>query len=269
MKLSIAIDGFILAKRADGLSQNTARIYRDALGKLVTFTSAAELESITTDDLRHWLVWLQDDYKPPRKEHLSVATIQGGWVALKSFYHWACEELRIPRVDDIKRPTGESPIVRPFTADEVRSLLHAAEYCTTNGTDKRKSYSRKRPEAARLTVGDVDLANGSVLVAPFGSDRKSKPRIVYLGKRALKELWKYLAKRDAERGTDKRAPLFLTDEGRALSRDAIILLVKRIGPGPTFPTPIVTAGDTPLPLSTSETAGMPLPCNACSGTVIF
>ena len=39
MKLSTALDGFLLAKRADGLPPNTIRIYRDALDKLVAFTA--------------------------------------------------------------------------------------------------------------------------------------------------------------------------------------------------------------------------------------
>jgi integrase/recombinase XerD len=254
MVLSKAIEGFVLSKLADGLSPNTMRIYRAALAKLVMFTGDQEVADITTDDLRRWMVWLRNDYKPPehsvrRPEHLSTATVQQAWRALKSFYAWVSVEFGLPRVDTLKQPEGESPVIVPFTETEVRAILKAAEYTVTKETPARRGYTQKRPSAARnvalvlvlvdtglrigevsrLTIGDLDAEAGAMNVAPFGSGRKSRARTIQLGKSARRALWRYLAGRDAERGTDRSAPLFTTEDGKPFTSEVLGRLVRNIG----------------------------------------
>lgn len=251
MLLSKALVGFLLHKSADGLSPNTARIYRAALSKLVTFTGDADVTAITTDDIRGWFTWLREDYRTPeysarRPEHLSAATLQQAWRALKSFYSWANSELGIPRVDTVRMPEGESPVIRPFTQDEMKAIVKAAEYTTTKETGARKSYTQRRPtgarnvalvlllldsglrigEASRLTIDDADLQTGAVMVAPFGSGRKTRSRIVYLGKSARRALWKYLAGRD---DAGQNSPLFSTGDDRQLSPESLGRLIRNIG----------------------------------------
>ncbi len=251
MLLSKAVQGFILSKSADGLSPNTADIYRWALDKLITFCGDKDVKRVTTDDLRRWQAWLRSDYKPKDKrprERLALGSLQNCHTALKSFYAWASAELHIPRVDNVKRPSGESPVIRILSESEVRALLKAAETTTTKATEARRAYTQKRAtgsrnvalvlllldtglrigEVARLRIGDVSLQkSGAVIVAPFGSGRKSKPRVVYLGVVARRALWRYLAERDDS--LDNDAPLFTTDEGKPLSRDRLVQLVRRIG----------------------------------------
>lgn len=53
-------------------------------------------------------------------------------------------------------------------------------------------------EVCRLEVRDVNLQTGEVVVAPYGTGRKTKPRIVFLGRGARRALWLYLAHRQYE-----------------------------------------------------------------------
>jgi len=116
--LSKAIDLFLLSKQADGLSPNTARIYRYALSKLVLFSGDVPVENITAQGVRAWFIWLRTEYKTPEgsirhPERLSVGTLQQIWRALRSFYSWAETELHVKRVDLVKMPEGESPVILP------------------------------------------------------------------------------------------------------------------------------------------------------------
>ena len=79
-------------------------------------------------------------------------------------------------------------------------------------------------ELARLDVADVNLETCEMVVRPFRSSAKSRPRTVFVGKRTQKELWKYLLGRVPM----KNDPLFLSTSGRRMSADGIKHLVRRI-----------------------------------------
>ena len=249
MLLSKAVEGFLFSKSADGLSSNILGIYRWALDKLIRFTHDKPVEEITTEDCKHWFVWLRTDYRQEsgrKTERLALGSLQNAYTALKSFYTWAQEELGIPRVDKVKRPTGELPVIRVLTEDEIRALLKVAEYYNVRATGNRKAYTQKCPtgirnvailmllldtglragEASRLRVRDVDQQTGAVTVMPFGSGRKSKPRVVYLGRAARRALWRYLADRS---DLEDDAPLFVTDEEKPVRRDLLVQLVRYLG----------------------------------------
>jgi integrase/recombinase XerD len=251
MRLSKAIAGFFLSKSADGLSPNTIGIYRWALDKLVAFLDDPDLDSVSADDLRRWFVFLRTEYVthgPSRNGgHLAIGSLQNAWVAVKSLWHWAHDELGVSRVaDSLKRPQGEPPIITPFTETEIRALLKAAETTTTKGTHKRRSYYQVRhtahrnaalirflldtgarvSEVARLRISDVSLELGEVVISPFGSGRKSKGRHVYIGKSTRRELWRYLADRDDVNPEDC---LFVSQDDQPMDKYSIGLVLRRIG----------------------------------------
>ena len=79
-------------------------------------------------------------------------------------------------------------------------------------------------ELARLNVDDLNMETCEVLVRPFRSSIKSRPRTVYIGKRTQKELWKYLLGREKI----KNDPLLLSVSGRRMSADGIKHLIRRV-----------------------------------------
>lgn len=198
MKLSTAINGYTLAMLADGMSPHTINGYQWAFNRWLNYMNDPELETITTQDLRRMFASLQES-------NLASSSIQAVWRTMRSFYNWAEQELEIKRPDkNITMPRAETRAIIPFTEDEIKKLLIACDKTVANA--KRALAARDKAlilllldtglrigEACRLVIDDYTPETGELIVSPYRSGRKSKARTVYLGKRARKSLWLYLA----------------------------------------------------------------------------
>jgi len=251
MLLSKAIEGFVVAKLASGYSSNTLGMYRVYLKLLSSFIHDADVDTIKPADLERFMAWVSTEYKPHRvngdASPVKPATLANTWSAIRSFWGWYDSEFHTGRPDlKLARPRAQAQVVEPFTENEVRALVSAAEAFDIHPkTDRQKPYKTKRKtsdrdvsiiltlldtgvrvgELCRLKVRDVDLANGEVTVIAYGSGQKTKPRHVYTGKAARRALWRYLAQREDIQPTD---PLFLTVEDRPLTRSGISSLLKNL-----------------------------------------
>ncbi len=253
MDLLKAIEGFSLYLRASGYSPSTVTLYMIALKNLCEFLGNPEVKKISTQDLQRFMVYLKEEYKPKRfggnSQPLSGSSRQNSWKAIRIFFKWAAEELQLKSRPDLrlKLPQNNPKIILPFSEDEVRALLKASESTSEAKTSKRKSFTMKRRtasrdialiyllldtglrvgEASRLNIQDVDLITGEIVVAPFGdSNRKTKSRIVYLGRNSKRALWHYLSKRN---NSDSTEPLFLSERNRRLDANAIRCLLTDLG----------------------------------------
>jgi integrase/recombinase XerD len=253
MEVGKAARGFLLARSANGLSPHTLDDYGHTLRLFVEFVGeGTELGEIDAGIVRGFLNWLRSEYKPRRAggdtSPLSAKSLRNHWIALSAFYTWTSAELGCEDVmDAIEPPPAPLPTVEPFTEEEVRRILRACEYTRTAATDRRMPFAMRRPtalrdralvlllldtgirasECARLVVGDVDLGMGEVVIRPHGSGAKSRARHVYLGKAARRALWRYLVSR--EDGEDPGAPLFVSRDGRAMTRHTIRSICQSLG----------------------------------------
>jgi integrase/recombinase XerD len=193
MMMEQAIQGLLFSLRADGYSQSTLNLYGYTLGILAGFLGNPETSKIS--DL------------PPNN----------------------------PRV------------VMPLTEEDVKALLRAAEYTRLAQPGNRKAFTMKRNtasrdnaliillldtgiragECCRLTIGDIDLEAGEIAVAPFGSSkRKTKSRVLPIGKATLRAIWRYLSEWiDAS----KDEPLFISNKSRRLESGVIRQLLVDLG----------------------------------------
>lgn len=174
---------------------------------------------------------------------MKEASIDNHWKTIRGFFKWADETqiLSSQRPDlKLRRPKYATPQIVPFTQEEIRKLLEHAQKSDVVKSNGRR-YKIKRPnadrdlsiimmlldtglrvgEAARLTVGDVNLDNGEVYVRPFRSGQKTKSRTVYLGAKSRQVVWKYIARNQATRDLSK--PLF------GLADSSIRPLLRTIG----------------------------------------
>lgn len=253
MKFKISLEGYILSLKAEGYSQSTIELYTIMLTTLNDFLSNPEVAKITSNDLTRYFAFLRSDYKPRRQggsqAPLSGSTLQNHWKAIKSFFNWAEVELSLKTRPDftLKLPQNNPKAILPFSKEEVESLLAEAEFSRQSSTNRRKPFKMKRftadrdialiillldtgirsGEASRLNIADLNIESGELYIAPFGySMRKTKSRVVPVGKSARKALWRYLASRLEKYNDD---PLFLSKSGKRLTTNAIRQLLRKLG----------------------------------------
>jgi integrase/recombinase XerD len=246
MKLESAVEGFIITKTADGLSPNTAVLYEWALGLLSDYLSNPDIKKVTVTEVRKFFAYLRTDFRTRRGELLKPSSLQDIWTAVKSLGKWLQDEMKLTNpVEALPRPRGETVQPQPFTVEELRALLKATQVTKLAKTDRRQGFTMRRStalrdtaillvlldtglragELSRLKVEDVNLDIGSIIVRPFGSGRKTKTRMAYLGKNSRKALWHYLA----ERKPEQKEPLFLTKTHKPISPNQLLLFMRQLG----------------------------------------
>lgn len=253
MKLSKAIEGFFFSLKADGYSQATIDLYGYMLDTLIKFLGDPEIETITKTDLTRYFAYLRSEYQPNRKSKsiapLSGSTLQNHWKAIKCLFNWASVEFSLQkRPDDkLKLPPNNPKVILPLSEDDIKAILAHAEYSRSAITSGRNSFKMKRTtaerdiaiivllldtgvrsgEACRLNIKDLDLERGEIIIAPFGSSkRKTKSRVLPIGKATRRALWRYLASRS---GTDGNSPLFVTITGKRMNPNSVRLLLTDLG----------------------------------------
>lgn len=248
---SKATEGFILYRRAEGISPNTIAIYQWTFQRLLEYLGDQDIHEMNSQDIQRFYLWLQTDYKPSRKNGdtsaLKPSSVEKAWSTLRSFYTWANENLNIERADlTIKRPKYRTKEITPFTELEIKALLKACTSTRQATTNGRKAFSMRRDtanrdtaivlllldtglrvsECARLKIKDVNTQTGEVFVDAYGTGQKTKSRHVYLGKMTLKAIWRYLS----ERGDiDGDTPLFVARSGGSMDKDSIRLMLNELG----------------------------------------
>lgn len=240
MQLNRAIEGFILSRRADGISSSTIQLYQYGLKSWQNWIGNPEVESILPSHMQGYFAHLRSTCT------FSESTFQVHWRVIRAFYTWASPTLQISRPDlTIQKPRPPLKVTQPFTADEIKRLIDSCEYTKNAATNNRKSFRMKRPtsrrdkaavltlldtglrasEFCRLTIGDVNMENGQVEVIPFQSGKKSRSRIVYLGSVTRKILWMYLVERDT---SDPADSLFIAN-GQPMNRDSLRHVLGELG----------------------------------------
>jgi integrase/recombinase XerD len=253
MKLSDAIEGYKIAKRGNGMSENTLLGYQNHFNQLIEFVENEEIEKITQDQLIRFMIFLREDYVPKRFSRdispYKSTTIRNAWCAVRSLFGWAHRDLGIERPDLVlKMPKVSYPDIQPFTQEELQKIIKAAVRAKEMRRDGQKAFRRRKLNANRnkaivlvlldtgirvsecvgLRVKDVNFANGEVFIRPLHSSSKNRSRTLRLGTAALKAVWLYLSERSMDFQDD---PLFLTNSNRPMTRSAISSVLERIGKG--------------------------------------
>jgi integrase/recombinase XerD len=223
MKLSDAIAGYWLDKR-QRFSPRTVESYGRIMGYLVDYVGDKDIEQVAADDVRRFLAHLADT------RNLSKRSLHDAWVPLSSLWTWAEGELGIPHIirGRIPAPSYTSPPIDPLNLGEVRAILDTAE------DGERPTATRDRAivltlldsglrasELCNLDTSDYDQGRGRLHVRAGKGD---KGRYVFLGDRARKAIWRYLAQRAGKGGS-----LFTVQGGGRFTRRNLHQLLQRLG----------------------------------------
>lgn len=227
---------FLAHIEAIGLSPHTVKNRAQSLREFIGWCSErslAEPNDITRPILeryrRHLFHARKDNGAP-----LSFATQHARLVALKSFFKWATREghLLSNPASELELPKLHRRLPRHIlTVEEVERILAQTAIHGEIGLRDRAiletlySTGIRRTEAANLSVYDVDLQNGTVMIRE-GKGRKD--RFIPIGERACAWIEKY---REAVRPQYVREPddgtLFLTEYGEPLHGNRLSDLVRK------------------------------------------
>lgn len=238
MLLSDAISGYWLEKQID-LSPNTIRDYTTTFTRFYTFLGDLPFQSITADDVRRFLAYVQSEHCLGKK------TLVNHWIALSSLWSWAEREHDARHIirGKVKRPRYQSQAIEPLELDEIRALIDAATYTVEYTTRGGHTARNRKPLALRdiaivytlvdsglraselcnLQIRDYDQRRGRLHVRHGKGD---KSRFVPLGQTSRSAIDGYLRTR---RGGKPADPLFATKSGTHLDRNNLGNLLEKIG----------------------------------------
>ena len=220
-----AFDDFLQHCESRGLSTKTVSYYTQQVSKLVTWLKQrgiTELENVTADDLRRYLVHL-------RKSGIAPASQHSGARAMRAWLNWCEKQDKLTvnpmrKVTMPKRPQTRRPAV---SLDDVRRILEACEDARDPLRERAivlvlTDTGIRASELCALRVGDLE---GNRLFVRHGKGDKSRP--VFVGDVTQRALEDYLSTRP---GVHTNEPLFLSHEtGSALQYIGLHEILQRLG----------------------------------------
>lgn len=214
--------------------QNVAHVRTEFIRRM----GDSDLATITADDVRTWLLWLQgkDEYssRPPagvKSSVMSSAGVDRHFRTLKAFFAW-CEAQDVIRQSPfrkVKRPKVTRRIPDVLTEADV---FHLLDRVRCNGD--RNSYRDycihlllldtgiRLNECYRLDVGDLDLSAGVIRIR-YGKGRKE--RLATLGLECRKAIGLYLLRH--RRALAGEVAVFVTEYGARLAKSSIQHIVTK------------------------------------------
>lgn len=251
LTLSGAIQGYMLDAAARRLSPHTIADYQNSFRKLQAFIGDPPLAGITADDVRLFLADLASTpraaggcaprpVKPPsEKQVLNIHT------GLSALWTWAVTEGYAPKhiLHEIRRPKPKRPAIVPLTQGDVKALLDVVERSIGFSRPGQRPSDYARPTGARdramilllldtgvraselcgLQLRSLDLKNKAITVLGKGNKERHLP----FGPLTGKALFQYVSAERREASANEK--VFVTDDGRELTRDWLLKLLQRLG----------------------------------------
>jgi len=223
MQLGRLAESYALSLRAENKSEQTVKVYLDAIRGLTRHLGDRDISEISRDDVRGFIQHVLAVNKP--------YTALNRYRSLKTFFRWAVaeEELETSPMEGLKGPRVPEVAIEVVTDDELRKLFAA---CSGRGFFERRDHAILRllastgmraDECYRLRLIDLDLAEAEVTV--LGKGRRL--RTVPFGKKTQVALDRYQRVRETHKHADEPW-LWLSRHG-ALSYQGLGLIVRRRG----------------------------------------
>jgi site-specific recombinase XerD len=228
---------FQLDRQAQGLRPGTLNWYKHNLPLFQAFCRAqdvARTEQVDAATLRRFLVHLAE------REHGDGgrANIYG---SVRAFLNWYAAEYApagwVNPVTKVKAPRRPDAPLDPLDLGDLDKMLATCERKTFAGDRDRAllllllDTGLRHAELTALTMGDVDLATGAVLVRE-GKGRKW--RTVFAGATTRRALYAYLRHLPELQASE---PLWRTRQRTPLTKSGIFQIVRRRAAQADIPTP--------------------------------
>lgn len=163
MNLQTALEEYLLACAADGLSPATIKWYESLLSAFVDHFQGQPIEALSTTTIRQYIVDLQNrdvryinaPQKPLQDGGLSAASIAGHIRALHAFWTWIAREYSLPKnpMENIRRQRAPQLEPKAISPADFIKLFNA-----TGLND-----AGKRDRAILVTLADTGCRLGGLL----------------------------------------------------------------------------------------------------------
>ena len=214
---------FLLRCRAQNLSPATQELYGYTLEGFRRFLGVSgepKPSEIQAHHVRGYLDFC--------KAKLSPETVDARLRQLRTLFRFLVRDGLIFKdpTEAVERPKRERKLARGFTLDQVRATLEKISSRTPMGLRDRAlvllllDSGLRISEALSLRIGDLDMANGTVVVMGKGS----KERKVCWGETVRRAIMAWLRVRTTAKDSD---PLFIGRMGDRLDRHQFAKRLKR------------------------------------------
>lgn len=213
---------------------------RRYVNQFIWWLKHANCTEVGASELRRFLAYVRSGHEeeggrwgnPRNNRPMRPGTILQYWRVLHALFNWIEKEGYVEEnpMDRIDKPVYRQDQIRPFTDEELKSLIDTAR----NGTHPRRDEAillmlldtgLRASEIISIKVADVDMHGRNCSVLGKGNKR----RTVYFGRDTYRAVYHYL--------NEKRRPegeyLFLSDrgenKGEPLTRSGLAQLLRRLG----------------------------------------
>jgi site-specific recombinase XerD len=243
-ELERLLHGYRLSSLSEGKSPNTTAIVEASVRYLKEFLTSrgltTDVSGIGTNELRHFSVYIRERprfahhrFTKPRRGCLSGHTINGYMRALQSFWSWLQREEFIQEnpFTRLKIPRAPKKVIPTFSEEQLRQIFDAFDIASPTGY---RNYTImlvlldtgiRCSELTGLRLADVNLDTRLLKVQGKGS----KERLVPIGAKVQKAIWKYLSRYRPEPAILRYDQAFLTHDGHPLTKDRLEAIVERYG----------------------------------------
>jgi site-specific recombinase XerD len=229
--------------RSEGKSPRTVDWYRRVLlyfsGYLNGLGYSTELEDLTLEVVREFILYLQTHRKwekhphiRPRDVQLAAISVQNYVRGLRAFFSWLRREGYTEEniLGQLKPPKVPQKLVDVLTEEEVARILGCLDVDTASGSrDMAMAITfldsgLRLSELTGIRLVDAHIDLGYLKVMGKGA----KERIVPIGNVAQKALQRYVFHFRPEPLYEDQDYLFLTLEGKPMTGNAVQLIFARI-----------------------------------------
>ena len=228
----------------EGRSQNTIDWYASNLRRFLKFLRDRklpdEVQDIGVAEARSFIFYLQNEVTrwesslyTREKKRLSPFSVQGYARTIKAFWSWLAAEGYISNnpMEKMKIPRVPQKVIATFTPEQIKKMVVCLDL---NKTSEFRNYTIillfldtgiRISELTNIKLENVDFKQSCLLVRGKGN----KERIVPFGTQVRRILWRYISSYRVEPQSSEDAFLLLTNSGKPLRRNAVRLMLMRLG----------------------------------------
>jgi site-specific recombinase XerD len=231
--------GYILNCRCEGKSTTTVEGYAKTIERFIWYCRdngmSIQPNRITVAQIRSFLCYLASepnrwDSQPlVARNPAQSSTVNRYYRQLRTFFNWLHHEqlIAVNPISSLRAPKVEKKVVQALSKTEINILLKACS--DSNRIDVRNKAilsvfidtGVRMNELLCMKIDDLDTITGSIVVR---QGKGKKQRIVRVGSKAQKALWRYLTLYRGQRP----GYLFLDRSGKQLTKNAIRLMIERL-----------------------------------------